>query len=175
MKTELDAYFEKIEEDKPGIEKGFETFRKMIKEHLTPEALTKYLESGDGEKALQNLSDVRRVWCLLKVEALENKDLSYASFEEYVQDYELTLFSLRRLLFQLSEESCLEAITYLNNSEPSPYKLYFILKNEQLHENPIWKVMLPEIMKAVWSAKECEVFRAINQISGIEPESNKNE
>lgn len=147
--TELDNYFSQLNIDKEKVESGLNTLLDLIDKKSSLSDITTYLERGDGERALHYLSDVRRVWCMLRIALLEGQTRASLSFEEYLEEYELILLTLRRLVFQMSEKSCLEAINFLRTLKPSQHKIAFILQNEQMSDNQLLKVLVPEIMKDV--------------------------
>ena len=80
------------------------------------------LETGDGALAFQYIGEARQLLRILNIISLERKYQTVSFHEQIdskqglIEKYKLSLFSLRRILFALSEESMADAEYFLQQN-----------------------------------------------------------
>ncbi len=191
----MDDYFVQLNQDIPLVNEGKEKILQAVNTYLqcsipagaanntqTPEESAaiaserrrklsdtlQIFDTPEGEKAVHYLSEMRRLWCILRVLSIE-QEKGFPSFADgcenasaLLEKYELTLYSLRRLHFRLSDASCADAIAYLQSNAISYLAIYFILHTEQLLSLPIWRI-LPQLLSNNWCPEDGQAFLSLLQ------------
>ena len=126
--------------------------------------LIPYIESGDGQLAFRYIGDSRRIMLLLHMMQLEYGHgitpfgEGCATVEELLEKYMLTVFALRRILFQLPELHREEGISFLRSSAPSAYAVYFILTGDLILPAKSFWQEVAELMQDIWTVQEKQFF-----------------
>lgn len=129
--------------------------------------LIPYIEKGDGQAAFQYIGKTRRLLLILKILSLEAKSQkalfcqSLNSADALYEKYMLTLFSFRRILFRLSEDSFTEAVTYLQNNPVSHFAAYMITQDDLIVPDQDFYDTLALIFTQKWSVTDVQQFFAL--------------
>ena len=75
-----------------------------------------------------------------------------------MEKYLLSLFALRRLLFQLSEESIDAAASFLKVNLLSPFAIYIILQDDLIIPNAALYQTIATIYDNIWSISDTQLF-----------------
>ena len=129
--------------------------------------LISYMESEDGYPLFQFISEARYLYRILSILTLEHryKLHSFAynidSKNKLIKKYKLSLFSVRRILFDLSAESVSEAEVFLINNSISPIAIYIIAKEELIIPSHVLFRKIEELFQSHWSIIETQLFHQL--------------
>ncbi|MCM1542998.1 MAG: hypothetical protein NC121_17300 [Blautia sp.] len=129
--------------------------------------LIPYIEESDGHLAFQYIGKTHRILRILNILRLEH-DYHKALFcqgcdsmDALWEKYMLTLFAFRRLLFQLSEESQDEAVSYLRSHPISHFAAYIMVQDDLIIPDQSFYETLARIYAEEWSAADIQQFFAL--------------
>lgn len=116
-----------------------------------------YFEEPDKYPRLHHSSETRRIHVILNALKMELKYeklpflSSVHSHDDFMKQYTMTVFALRRLELMLSPSDMEEAVSYLTSIPFNIYSARFISENEYFenYENLYWN--LYSCMKSIWS------------------------
>lgn len=170
---EPENYFRQLEQDHDATQRAYRhiltTFNTALpgRDYAALYDMIPYIESGEGHLAFQYIGKTRRFLRMLNIIALEGKyrkrmfcdncDSADALWEKYM----LTLFSFRRLLFQLSDESVSEAIAYLQEHPVSHFATYIIVQDELMIPDQALYETLALIHAQEWNQADIQQFFAL--------------
>lgn len=176
LSPKLDHYFQQLEQDLDATRKAYRHILATLDtalplgDYAALYELIPYIEKGEGHLAFQYIGKTHRYLRMLNIIALEGKyqklmfcdgcDSAEALWEKYM----LTLFSFRRLIFQLSAESAEEASIYLHNHPISHFAAYMIATDELLIPNQPFYQSLALIYAQNWEPEDTQqFFSLVNQ------------
>lgn len=170
LRQEAEDYFRQMELDLEATQNAYQHILATIdnalakKDYSALYGLIPYIEEGEGHLAFQYIGKTHRILRMLNIIALEDKyhkilfcdgcDSAEALWEKYM----LTLFSFRRLLFQLSDESAEEAATYLQNHPVSHFAAYMMVQDDLLIPNQAFYETLSLIYEQIWKPEDSQQF-----------------
>lgn len=119
-----------------------------------------YFEEPEKYPRLHHSSETRRIHIILNILKLELKYdklpflSSVHSYNDYIKQYTMTIFALRRLELMLSSSDMEEAVSYLTSIPFNIFAARFISENEYFenYENLYWN--LYSCMKSIWSLSD---------------------
>lgn len=170
---EAEAYFQQLKQDREAALTAYRHILSTIDTALPTAdceallALIPYIEEGDGYLPFQYIGKTRRILRLLHIIELEHKfqkrlfSENCTTLEELLERYMLTLFSLRRLLFQLSETSVKEAAYYLKMHPISHFAAYIMTQDELLIPNQMLYETLLTLYHEEWSEEDTRQFLSL--------------
>ncbi len=161
-----EANFKKLEADKSYCLSVYQNMRQHVdfcldsRQYEALFDLLPYFEEPDSYPQFHNSSDTKRIHILLNILKLEIKYKkepfisAVNSFKDFMEQYLMTVFAMRRLELALSEEAMAEASSYLTSVPLSIYAAMFISQNEYFenHGNLFWN--LYTCMKPIWSIED---------------------
>lgn len=168
-----DAFFKELENSKPAIQASLSYITEVVNTALAHQdsdallALIPYIEQGDGATAYSYIGEVRRILHILHIIQLE---LTYqktpffvgcAGKDSLMEKYMLSLFALRRLAFQLAEDSVKEAQSYLSTSRLSVFAIYIILQEDLICPTQALYDSILSLCSAYWNAADKELFLSL--------------
>lgn len=159
---ETEANFKKLEADKSYCLSVYQNMRQHMdfclgsRQYDALFDLLPYFEKPDSYPQFHNSSETKRIHILLNILKLEIKYKkepfisAVNSFRDFMEQYLLTVFAMRRLELALSEEAMAEAASYLTSVPLTIYAAMFISQNEYFenHGNLFWN--LYTCMKSLW-------------------------
>ena len=170
LNEEAENYFRQLDQDKEITQKAWQTIVNSTDSALKNEntnqllSLIPYIENGDGHFAYQYIGQTHRLLRILHIIELENKYnkklflSNCSSYELLMEKYLLSLFALRRLLFQLSEESIDAAASFLKANLLSPFAIYIILQDDLIIPNAALYQTIATIYDNIWSISDTQLF-----------------
>lgn len=170
LNEEAESFFRQLNQDKEITKKAWQTIVNTIDNALKNEntnqllSLIPYIENGDGRFAYQHIGETHRLLRIFHIIELENKYhkepfLSDCSnYELLMEKYMLSLFALRRLLFQLSEESVNDAVSFLKANLLSPFAIYIILQDDLIIPDATLYQTIATIYDNIWSINDTQLF-----------------
>lgn len=164
--TESERNMEQLELDKTSCFQIYATIRNHFnlclesKDYFRLLELLPYFEDKSAYSQLHHSGETMRIYIylhILKSEQSAQKEpfvSNVNNYDEFLQQYTLTLFSIRRLEMMLSNESKEEAVNYLHSIPFNIFVARFIVENECFENftNIYWNVY--ECMKDIWSTHE---------------------
>lgn len=175
LMLETDLSFRELAENREAtkavVKQIDDTIDQALSEKNTPLLLSliPYIESGAGQLAFKYIGKTHRILRILHIIELEDKFhkklfsadcLSKAALWE---KYMLSLFALRRLLFQLSESSIAEACGYLLQNTLSPFAVYVILQGDLILPDDALYDRIITVYSDKWSNEDIQIFRSLIQ------------
>lgn len=173
LSPKLENYFRQLEQDYDATQRAYRHILTTLNTALPRQDyaalydMIPYIESGEGHLAFQYIGKTHRFLRMLNIIALEGKyhklmfcddcDSAEALWEKYM----LTLFSFRRLLFRLSDESVEEASIYLRNHPISHFAAYMIATDELLIPNQPFYQSLALIYAQSWEPEDTQQFLSL--------------
>lgn len=170
---EAESYFEQLAQDRDATLAAYRHILATIDAALSAAdceallSLIPYIEEGDGYLPFQYIGKTRRILRILHMIELEHKFQKIPFSEgcrtaaDLLEKYMLTLFSLRRLLFQLSEDSVEEAAGYLKTHPVSHFAVYIITQDELLIPSQALYEALIALYSAEWSKEDTRQFLSL--------------
>lgn len=171
--TEADQYFKELKQDEPIAKNVFDTITTTINQALAQQdysmllKLTPYIEKGEGHFAYKYIGETHRLFRILHIIELEQKyhklpfSHNCSDYTSLMEKYMLTLFALRRLLFQLSDDSINDAATYLLHSNLSIFAVFTITQDELLIPNDLLYQTLIEIYAEHWKKEDVQLLLSL--------------
>lgn len=126
--------------------------------------LIPYIENGNGQLAFQYVGKTHRLLRILHIINLEIKfrkvpfSSNCSTAKELWDKYMTTVFALRRLIFCLSENSVVEAVSHLQNQPISFLAVYIIAQNELAVTYSDFFEMLTKIYANHWTSEDTQQF-----------------
>ena len=123
--------------------------------------------AGGGTLAYAHIGESRRVLRILHIIQLE---LTYkktpfflhcTNKNSLMEKYMLSLFALRRLAFQLAEDSVKEAQNYLSTGRLSVFAIYIILQEDLICPTQALYDGILSLCSAYWNAADKELFLSL--------------
>lgn len=136
-------------------------------------SLISYIEAGEGVIAYKYTGELRRILRILHIVDLEQKyhkssfEAGCTSKEMLLEKYMLSLFALRRLLFQLSEISMTEAADFIRRSRLSVFAVYTIIQDDLIIPNRSLYELLMEICADFWDESDINLFHLLINENGV--------
>ena len=173
LQKEAENYFRQMKLDQDAAKSAYKNILDSIDQTLKEgdyaslSRLIPYIEKGDGHLAFQYMGKTHRFLRMLHIIALENKYQKVLfcngcnSVQALWEKYMLTLFALRRLCFQLSQESMEDAISYLHSYPISHFAVYIIAQDELLIPDRDFYKTLVFIYKKEWTAADQTQFYSL--------------
>ena len=170
LSTEAEKYFSQMKQDEDATQKAYQHIFRTIdkalpaRDHTALLALIPYIEKGEGYLAFQYIGKTHRILRLLHIIELEYKfrkplfSDDCNSAEELLEKYMLTLFSLRRLLFHLSDASVNEAVYYLQEHPISYLAAYVMTHDELLIPNQMLYEDIAALYSEEWPEEDMRQF-----------------
>lgn len=170
LNEEAENYFRQLIQDKEITQKAWQTIVNTTDSALKNEnanqllSLIPYIENGDGHFAYQYIGQIHRLLRILHIIELENKyhkkpfSSNCSNYELLMEKYILSLFALRRLLFQLSEESVNDAVSFLKVNLLSPFAIYIILQDDLIIPNAALYQLIAATYDNIWSTNDTRLF-----------------
>lgn len=170
LSTEAEEYFSQMKLDEDATHKAYQHILNTIdlalpsRDYTTLLELIPYIEKGDGYLAFQYIGKTHRILRLLHIIELEHKfqkplfSDACNSTEELLEKYMLTLFSLRRLLFHLSDVSMNEAVCYLKEHPISYLAAYVMTQDELLIPNQMLYENIAALYSEEWPEEDIRQF-----------------
>lgn len=130
-------------------------------------SLISFIESEEGYPVFQYISEARYLFRILNILALEEKyglipfSCNIHSKQDLIRKYNLSLFSLRRILFALSEDSIVEAEDFLSKNPLSPFAIYIMSKEELICPNSLFFQNIEGLYNPLWNDMEIQLFRQL--------------
>lgn len=170
LNEEAENYFRQLAQDRAITQKAWQTIIDSTDKALKAEdtrqllSLIPYIEKGEGQFAYQYIGETHRLLRVLHIIELESKyqralfSYSCASYEALMEKYMLSLFALRRLLFQLSETSVNDAVSFLQAKILSPFAVYIILQDDLIIPDAALYQTIAAIYDDIWSVNDTQLF-----------------
>lgn len=130
-------------------------------------SLIPYMESGEGYYAFRYIGEVRRIYRILSIISMEKKFqkelfcYDCSSLHNLMDKYVMVLFALRRLTFNLSDESVDEALFFLQSKKLSPFVIYILTKDELIIPNKDLYETILYLYDGIWSEGDKQQFLAL--------------
>ncbi len=168
LSQEAEHYFQQMETDYSATQNAYRHILTGIDTALSTGKysalfpLIPYIEEGDGYLAFQYIGKTHRILRILNIIALEDKYHKTLfcndcrNFKALWEKYMLTVFAFRRLLFQLSEESVNEAVTWLQTNSVSHFAAYLIASGDLLIPDQAFYETLCLIYANVWLSEDIQ-------------------
>lgn len=135
-------------------------------------SLIPYMESGDGYYAFRYIGEARRIFRILSILSLEQKFnktlfcLDCTSLDSLMEKYVLVLFALRRLSFQLSEDSVEDALFFLRTKALTPFSVYLLTKDELIAPTPALYELILNLYEDLWTNEDITQYLSlVNSVS----------
>ena len=168
---EAELYFKQMEEDQKPAEAAYASILAAIDRALSKQdysvllSLIPYIENGEGLLAFNYIGKTHRFLRILHIIELELKykkplfSEGCRTAEELINKYMLIMFCLRRLLFQMSEESVNEAIYYLRQHPISHLAAYSMMQDELLvPDSTLYENVAVIYSETAWSIEDTQEF-----------------
>lgn len=174
---ETERYFRQMALDLDATQRSYQHILTTIDTALnlqkydTLQELIPYIEKGDGHFAFQYIGKTHRILRILNILSLEGKYhkplfcQGCNSMNALWERYMLTLFAFRRILFQLSEESQEEAVTYLQSNPISHLAAYIMVQDELIIPDQYFHETLALIYSREWSPADMQQFFSLMNTS----------
>lgn len=168
-----DKFFKNLEENKSTIQNAWsyitETLNTALKYQNTDKLLRliPYIEQGEGTLAYENIGESRRILQILHIIQLELTYQKTPFFlyctdkDSLMEKYMLSLFAIRRLFFQLSEDSVKEAAKLLLHSQPSAFALYVMAQEDLITADSALYDKIAEICSVYWDDGDKQLFQSL--------------
>lgn len=173
LASEAEQYFEQLRRDKEATRAASLFISDRLREALGREdiplllSLIPYIETGAGELPYKYIGETHRLLRILHIVELEQKYhmklfcAGCADQDSLMEKYLLSLFSLRRLLFELSEDSAREAALFLQQNRLSVFAVYIITQDDLiLPDGPFYRKIM-ELHADCWSREETGLFASL--------------
>lgn len=171
--TEAEQFFEQCNREYPIALSTYDKITQTVDSALAHKDYTlllsqiSYMESGNGYLTFQYIGEARWLLRILNIIALEEKYHTHSFFSHaddrhsLIEKYKLSLFALRRILFNLSEESVSDATAFLLQSELSPFAIYMLIKEELIIPEKHFLDTLISLHLPHWSTTEQQLFKQL--------------
>lgn len=173
LNASTEAFFQELEKNKNVLQASWSYITETLNTALLQQdaevllRLIPYMEQGEGRLSYTHIGESRRILRILHIIQLE---LSYKKTpfflhctdkDSLMEKYLLSLFALRRLLFQLTEDSVKEAEDFLIYSRLSAFAIYIILQEELIHPTPALYDKIVSLCSAYWSDADKALFLSL--------------
>lgn len=171
LAAEAKCDFLRLKQDKEAAQNSYQYICTSIDHALSTKDyagtvfhLIEYIENGAGHLTLKYFGKTYRYLRMLHILALEIKYKKRlfcedcGSLKELWDKYMLTLFSMRRILFRLSERSVDEAAQYLQAHPISPFAAYLMTQDELLIPSRSFYQTLLTILSSCWTSDDKNQF-----------------
>ena len=177
LRQEAEDYFRQMELDYNATQNAYKHILDTIDAALAKGNLSllygliPYIEEGNGHLAFQYIGKTHRYLRMLNIIVLEDKYQKSlfcsgcSSAEALWEKYMLTLFALRRLRFQLSEDSVDQAVAYLQSRPVSHFAAYMMVQDELLIPDEAFYKALSQVFAQDWSPADMQQFLALTSPS----------
>lgn len=148
LEQEAQEYFCQLKKEYPLAVASYNTILSSINTLLTENnfdslsSIISYIEEGEGLYAFNYIGATHRLLRILYILQLETKYFLSAPFildcnntDDLMNKYVLTLFALRRILFNFTEESVTDAIAWLQQNSVSYIAVQIITQSEHINPN----------------------------------------
>lgn len=173
LNSSTEAFFQELEKNKKALQDSWAYITETLNTALLQQdvetllSLIPYMEQGEGTLAYAHIGESRRVLRILHIIQLE---LTYkktpfflhcTNKNSLMEKYMLSLFALRRLAFQLAEDSVKEAQNYLSTSRLSVFAIYIILQEDLICPTQALYDSILSLCSAYWNAADKELFLSL--------------
>lgn len=131
-----------------------------------------YIEEDNGMLSLQYIAQTTRIWRILHIIQLENQfhlslfSTNCSNSDDLIEKYMLSLFALRRILFDLSISSRIGARKFLQEQALSPFAIHLILTQDLIHPNRDLFQSIIKIHYNIWDDSQKTIFISLMQSNG---------
>lgn len=173
LNSSTEAFFQELEKNKRALQDSWVYIAGTLNTALVQQdaetllSLIPYMEQGEGTLAYAHIGESRRLLRILHIIQLE---LAYRKMPFFLQctdkdslmeKYMLSLFALRRLAFQLAEDSVREAQDYLSASRLSVFAIYIILQEDLICPTQALYDSILSLCSAYWSDNDKQLFLSL--------------
>ena len=129
--------------------------------------LIPYIEQGKGALAYEHIGESRRILRILHIIQLELAYQKTPFFlhcvdkDSLMEKYMVSLFALRRLFFQLSEDSVIEAADWLLHNKLSVFAVYVMTQEDLINADNALYDKIVEICSAYWNDGDKQLFLSL--------------
>ncbi len=162
----IDEYFEKIRAKREDFASCSSRAEEQLSEYLQSQDLHLldnliiYLEKGEGYLLLEIDASYHKLLRILKICQLESMH-GFLPFcdgaidrKSLLNKYDSVIYALRRILFQLSEDSVAQARDFLLDLQPSFFCLLFLLQEQFGQEDRSFFDRVRELMAPLYTDEE---------------------
>ena len=162
----IDDYFEKIRAKREDFVSCSSRVEEQLSEYLQSQDLHLldnliiYLEKGEGYLLLEIDASYHKLLRILKICQAESNYgqtpfcSGTANRGELLAKYDQAIYALRRILFQLSEDSVAEARAFLLELQPSFFCLLFLLQEQFGQEDRSFFDRVRELLAPLYTEEE---------------------
>ena len=170
---EAETFFEKYAQEYPRALSTYEKISALVNTALQQNDYSLLLsqipcmETGNGYLTFQYIGEARQLFRILNIIALEQKYHTYSftykinNKQELIEKYRLSLFALRRILFDLSPGSTADAEYYLRQVHLSPFAIYILAKDELIIPNDLLFQKIQILYRPLWNHTEMQLFQQL--------------
>lgn len=173
LNLSTDKFFQELNESKEAIRTSWSYIANTLDTALKTQnskallELILYIEQGEGTSAYEHIGESRQILRILHIVRLE---LTYqktpfflhcADKNSLMEKYMLSLFALRRLFFQLSEDSVKEAEDWLLHNKLSVFAVYVITQEDLINADNALYGRIAEICSAYWNTGDKQLFLSL--------------
>lgn len=173
LKLSTDRFFQELDENKDAIGASWSHITTTLDTALNIQDnkalldLIPYIEQGEGARAYEHIGESRRILQILHIIQLELAYQKTPFFlhcvdkDSLMEKYMLSLFALRRLFFQLSEDSIEEAADWLLHNKLSVFAVYVMTQEDLINADSNLYGILAEICSAYWNDDDKQLFLSL--------------
>lgn len=170
LQREAEQYFHQMDQERDALITAWQYLEETIENALTIQDYSQlcdlifYLEQGEGYLIYQYIGESHRILRILSIIELER---SYhrpvfawdcITKQQLMEKYLQTVFAIRRLLFQRSEESAAEGICYLQQNPVSVFAVFIILQQELFQVKKALCEQIQMVFNPIWTQEEQQYF-----------------
>ncbi len=171
--SKIEKYFEELSQNNEAISTADQFITNTLTQALASSdldrllALIPYIETGDGSLAYKHLGELRRILRILHIISLEHKyqrhlfSVGCSDRKSLLDKYMLSLFSFRRLLFQLSQASIEEASLCLRQNMLSVFAVYTITQDDLIIPNDILYERIINLYSDFWNIGDIQLLLSL--------------
>ncbi|MBD5537107.1 MAG: hypothetical protein HDQ99_15920 [Lachnospiraceae bacterium] len=173
LQLSTDRFFQELDETKEAINASWSYITNTLDTSLKTQDvkallnLIPYIEQGEGAQAYEHIGESRRILRILHIIQLELAYQKTPFFlrcvdkDSLMEKYMLSLFALRRLFFQLSEDSIEEAADRLLHNQLSVFAVYVMTQEDLINADSALYDKIIEICSAYWNADDKQLFLSL--------------
>lgn len=173
LKLSTDKFFEELDQKKEAVQASWSYITGTLDTALKAQnsqallELIPYIENGEGTPAYEHIGESRTILRILHIIQLELHYQKTPFFlhctdkDSLMEKYMLSLFAIRRLFFQLSENSVKEAADWLLHNRLSVFAIYVMTREDLINAGSALYRTITEICSAYWNGGDKQLFLSL--------------